>query len=188
MKQPVFVIPGIGNSGPAHWQSLWQAAHPSWQRLVVADWDEVECRAWVAALQQQLSVINAAGPAPLLVAHSLGCLALAHWASQASPASNGGHGRIAIQAALLVAVPDPQSAAFPAAARGFDPVPLAPLPFPSIVVASTDDPYGSVDHARRCADGWGSEFVVMGAHGHLNAQSGLGEWPQGWRLLQQLAS
>ncbi|MGF6574077.1 putative alpha/beta hydrolase family esterase [Paraburkholderia sp. GAS333] len=175
MVHPVFVVPGIGNSGPLHWQSVWEASHPDWQRLVVEDWDQVACDDWVSAIEHQLAQSD---DDTLIVAHSLGCLAVAHWASLYSPRIRG---------ALLVAVPDPAASAFPAAlATGFAPLPSKRLPFPTVVVSSSNDPYGSVEHASRCANAWGSELVEVGAQGHLNADSKLGDWPEGFRLLQAL--
>jgi pimeloyl-ACP methyl ester carboxylesterase len=107
MHPSVLLVPGIGNSGPSHWQSLWQSSHPNWRRLMVDNWDNVECEDWVSALERQL--VNAPEDT-LLVAHSLGCLAVAHWAAQTQKKLGG---------ALLVAVPDPASASFPrSAARG----------------------------------------------------------------------
>ncbi|UVE16327.1 alpha/beta hydrolase [Pseudomonas sp. LS44] len=178
MDFPILVVPGIGNSGLEHWQSRWQAAHPAWQRLEVEDWERVRCADWVAALERQ---ITALGPQTLLVAHSLGCLAIAHWAARSDLAAQ-------IRGALLVAVPDPQSAAFPAVdATGFTPLPQTRLPFPALIAASSDDPYGSLAHARRCAEAWGAQVCEMGAKGHLNSQSGLSDWPGGLQLLRRLA-
>ena len=114
---------------------------------------------------------------PLIIAHSIGCLILAHWASRSE---------VPIHAAFLVAVPDPDGPAFPAAAKGFAPVPLAALRCPSVVVASTDDPFGSVLHAQHCAAAWGSACVSIGAAGHINADSQLGAWPEGFSLLTGL--
>jgi predicted alpha/beta hydrolase family esterase len=175
MDHPVFVVPGIGNSGSSHWQSLWQASNPSWRRLEVDDWDYVVCNDWVSAIERQLA---AADKETVLVAHSLGCLAVAHWAARYKKKIRG---------ALLVAVPDPESPAFPrAATSGFAPLPPTRLPFSTTVVASTNDPYGSVNHARACAAAWGSEFVEVGAKGHINSESNLGDWPEGFRLLQKM--
>ena len=92
-----------------------------------------------------------------------------------------------MQGAFLVAVPDPQSEWFPATAHGFAPVPMAPLPFRSLVVASANDPFGSLAHAEHCAKAWGSRFVDIGQAGHINADSGHGEWDEGYALLQQFA-
>jgi predicted alpha/beta hydrolase family esterase len=84
-----------------------------------------------------------------------------------------------------VAVPDPQSASFPATARGFVPVPMEPFAFRTLVVASANDSFGSLAHAKQCAIAWGSSFVDIGHAGHINADSGHGEWEEGYALLQQ---
>lgn len=177
MNSPVLVVPGIGNSGPSHWQSVWQAAFPDWQRLAADDWDQVVCDDWVAAIERQLAAI---GRDPMIVAHSLGCLAVVHWATRSTRNIRG---------ALLVAPPDPASTAFPReAASGFAPVPLQRLRFPTTVVASSNDPYGSMDYVRACTSAWGSELVEAGAKGHLNAASNLGNWPEGFQLLERMKS
>ncbi|PFH11178.1 hypothetical protein BCF11_3620 [Collimonas sp. PA-H2] len=176
MDYPVLIIPGHGDSGPAHWQSLWQGKQSGWARMQVDNWDHAVCGDWIAAIERDVVRL---GKDTILVAHSLGCLAVAQWAARyASP----------IRGALLVAVPDPAAPAFPRAdAIGFSPLPMQRLPFPSTVVASSDDPYASVAYARACADAWGSRFVEAGARGHLNAGSGLGDWPDGYQLLQEMA-
>lgn len=172
----VLLLPGIGDSGPLHWQSLWEAGHPGFHRVVQRDWEHPDCREWAQRLDEE--VANSA-PGTILVAHSLGCLLVAHWAARGTQRIHG---------ALLVAVPDPARAAFPGNAVGFAPVPMQPLPFSSIVVASTDDPYASVEFSDRCASAWASELEVPGALGHINAESGLGDWPQGYALLKKLIS
>lgn len=173
-KPTVLILPGFGNSGPQHWQSQWQAAEPAFHRLAQRDWEHPVCLEWQAVLEQ---AVTDAGSEVVLVAHSLGCLLVAHWAV---------HSKQQIRGALLVAVPDPAGPEFPAQASGFAPVPMQPLPFPSIVVASSDDPYGSIDHVRACANAWGSRRVEIGAAGHINAASGLGDWQQGFDLLRNL--
>ena len=108
-------------------------------------------------------------------------MAVAHWARDASPE------RLAqVRGALLVAPSDPEGPAYPDGPTGFAPVPLARLPFASIVVASTNDEYITLEQARRYADAWGSRFVDVGASGHLNSASGLGDWPDGRALLDAL--
>ncbi len=169
---PVLIVPGIGNSGPRHWQTLWQERHPQWRRVAQRDWDHPGREEWVEAFEAAM----AAYPTPpVIVAHSIGCLVVAHWASRSAGKVRG---------AFLVAVPDPHAPAFPSTAKGFDPLPLAPFRFPSLVVASADDAFGSSVHARRCADAWGSDLVEIGQAGHINADSGHGEWPEGWSLFQ----
>lgn len=174
MSSPVLTFPGIGNSGPQHWQSLWEQSNPDFVRISQRDWDNPVCEEWVSVLEKTVQPI---GSSVVVVAHSLACLAVAHWAAKAhSP----------IKAALLVAVPNPEGQKFPAEAVGFAPLPLQPFSFPSIVVASANDPYGSLAHAQACASAWGSRLVNVGAVGHINASSGLGQWLEGYALLQQL--
>lgn len=132
------------------------------------------CADWQANLED---AVARAAPDVVLVAHSLGCLLVAHWSART---------RRRVGGALLVAAPDPLGAAFPANAQGFAPVPRVRLPFPSIVVASSDDLYAHIDFARTLARDWGSDFLDVGAQGHINADSGLGDWKFGRRLLRCL--
>ena len=174
MNQPnVLLVPGLGNSGPLHWQSQW-AEQYRYRRVELPDWDAPQCAAWLPALD---AAVAAAPPGVVLVAHSLGCLAVAHWARR-SPRPVGG--------ALLVAPADVEQPDFPPEAQGFAPVPLRPLPFPSIVVASSNDEYVSLARAAEFARSWGSRLVEAGAMGHLNSASNLGRWPAGHALLREL--
>ena len=174
MSDPVLILPGLGNSGPQHWQTLWEQAHPDFLRVVQKSWDHPVCADWVAAIE---GAVRRAGPESVLVAHSLACLAVAHWASAA---------HAPIKAAMLVAVPNSQRESFPKEAQGFAETPTTPFDFPSLVVASTDDPYGSAENAERLARAWGSDYRCLGAFGHINANSGLGDWPEGFGLLKRL--
>lgn len=176
MTPPLLILPGFGNSMPHHWQSLWELRHPDWQRVELGDWDYPACDDWVRALDEAVAACSAP---PVLVAHSLACLLVAHWAHRSASA---------VKSAFLVAVPDPQSEWFPATAHGFSPVPMGPFAFRSLVVASTNDPFGSLAHAEQCAKAWGSRFVEIGQAGHINADSGHGAWDEGYALLQQFAS
>jgi uncharacterized protein len=169
---PILIVPGIGNSGRQHWQTLWEQRHPEWRRLSQRDWEHPVCAEWVRALDTSLA--DYAAP-PIIVAHSIGCLVLAHWASRSQRTVRG---------AFLVAVPDPMAPAFPSAARGFNPLPLVPFAFPSLIVTSADDTFGSLVHARQCADAWGSAFRDIGCAGHINAESGHGPWPEGLALFK----
>lgn len=171
----ILILPGYGNSGPAHWQSLWQASEPAMQRVPLEDWEQPRCALWLAKLE---AAVAERGPDTLLVAHSLACLLVAHWAAQS--------GR-RIRGALLVAVPDPLGPNFPDAAQGFAPLPLKRFDFPSLVVASSDDPFSSPGFAQACASAWGSHCLNIGAAGHINDASGLGEWREGRALLRSLA-
>jgi predicted alpha/beta hydrolase family esterase len=172
----VLVIPGLGGSGPEHWQTHWEARYPRHVRVNQRDWDAPDRQAWLAALRDALA---AATEPAVLVAHSLGCALVAHAASCPFVAR--------IAAALLVAPADVDSPdCTPPETRGFAPMPLGPLPFPATVVASEDDPYVSLARARAFAAAWGALFVDAGARGHLNAASGLGDWPEGRRLFAAL--
>ncbi len=174
MPAAVLILPGIGNSGPLHWQSIWQQLHPEFVRVQQRDWDNPVCEEWVAAIEK---AVRHVGPDVVLVAHSLACLVVAHWA--ANPHSP-------IKAALLVAVPNCTGPNFPAEAAGFSETPAQPLSFQSIVVVSKDDPYGSPEYSEQLAAAWGSRVVHIGSCGHINANSGLGAWPEGYELLSQL--
>lgn len=175
MSTTALILPGIGNSGPDHWQTLWEAAHPSFMRVKQRDWDKPVCEEWVESLEKH--VVRADNDV-VLVAHSLACLVVVHWAART---------RRTVKGALLVAPPDPDGTAFPKEATGFSPPPAKSLAFPSIVVASSNDPYGSLRFAEACAAAWGSRFINAGALGHINANSGIGEWHEGFALFQQLA-
>jgi predicted alpha/beta hydrolase family esterase len=172
------ILPGFGDSGPHHWQTLWEKRDPRFKRVKQRDWDHPDRVEWVGALGR--AIADYPGDM-VLVAHSLACLLVAHWTLASQPRMRG-----RVRAAFLVAPVDPNGPAFPADATGFAPVPLFPLPFPSVVVASTNDPYSGVGYAAGLAQAWGSRCEIAGAKGHLNAESGLGDWPEGLALLESL--
>lgn len=160
-----------------HRQSLWAATLPGARRVELPDWHAPRRSAWVEALDRAVGdAIAATGDAPILVAHSLGCLAVAHWAHRS-------RGLIAV--ALLVAPADAERPRRPALAD-FAPIPRSALGFPSIVVASDDDPYLAVSRARTLASAWRARLVLLRGAGHVNVRSGHGEWPDGLALLGQL--
>jgi predicted alpha/beta hydrolase family esterase len=179
-QQSVIVLPGYMNSGVGHWQTRWEARYPGFSRVPMRDWDHPVCDEWCETLD---GAVAAAKAPVLLAAHSLGCLTVAFWAAR--HASRDALAKVA--GALLVAVPDPAGSGFPADAAGFDAVPMSKLPFPSIVVASTDDPYGGVPFSQACAAAWGSRWENIGPRGHINADSGLGDWEEGQRWLGSMA-
>ena len=176
----VIVLPGYMNSGVGHWQTRWESLHPTFSRVAMADWDHPVCETWCETLDA--AVAAQTGPV-LFAAHSLGCLTVAFWALRHASAQ----ALAKVGGALLVAVPDPAGPEFPRDASGFDGVPLAKLPFRSIVVASTDDPYGGVPFSQTCAAAWGSQWESIGPRGHINADSGLGDWEEGQRWLASMA-
>lgn len=179
-QQSVIVLPGYMNSGVGHWQTRWEARYSNFSRVPMRDWDHPVCDEWCDTLD---AAVAAAKAPVLLAAHSLGCLTVAFWA--AHHASQDALAKVA--GALLVAVPDPAGPGFPADAAGFDTVPTNKLPFPSIVVASTDDPYGGVPFSQACAAAWGSRWENIGPRGHINADSGLGDWDEGQGWLASMA-
>ena len=156
------IVPGIGNSGPEHWQTRGSDNIRSGNGVQQQDWDRPVCEEWLRRLDEAIGRLTVP---PVLIAHSMGCLVVAHWAHRSS---------VPVRAAFLVAVPDPDGPLLPPTAQGFQSVPAGMLRCPSLVVASSDDPFGSVAYARRCAVGWGSLFVEVGAAGHINADSGSG--------------
>ena len=172
------VVPGLDNSGPNHWQSLWEARRGDCRRVDLGCWSEPDRRIWTERFDAGLAMTE--GPV-VLVAHSLGCLTITWWALGAS------HERLArIRGALLVAPPDVDAGDAHPFVRRFAPAPVAPLPFPSILVASRNDRYATFDRLEALARAWGSRFVDAGHAGHINAQSGLGYWSDGEVLLEEL--
>ncbi|TPG64476.1 RBBP9/YdeN family alpha/beta hydrolase [Hymenobacter nivis] len=177
MQKParVFILPGLGSSGPQHWQTYFERLRPEFIRIEQRDWDTPDRAEWVATVAQALASEDLSRV--VLVAHSLGCATVAHWAAQ--------HGQ-AIRGALLVAPSDVETAHYAALpTTGFAPMPLQRLPFASTVVASSNDQWASAARARQFAAAWGSELVGLGPAGHINAESGHGAWPEGLALLGQ---
>jgi predicted alpha/beta hydrolase family esterase len=175
----VIIIPGLGGSGPEHWQTVWCARLARCLRVSQRDWDRPDRELWLQALRQ---AVEAAHAPVVLVAHSLGCALVAH-AVRRWPALCAR----AVGAALLVAPADVDSPAHtPPETHGFAPMPLGRLPFAATVIASSDDPYVSFARARGFAVAWGADFVDAGTLGHINAASGLDDWAAGRRALAAL--
>ncbi|PTA67789.1 RBBP9/YdeN family alpha/beta hydrolase [Deinococcus arcticus] len=169
MTPTLVIVPGLGDSGPDHWQTRWQQQFGA-ARVRQDDPDHPTVQGWAARLQ---ATIDATPGDLILVGHSCGVLTIVHWAAQ-----TGGNERV--RGALLVAPTDaeaPETAALYPAVAALAPVPLAPLPFPALVVASENDPYASFARA---------ELVSAGEAGHLNVASGHGDWPDGEVLLSEV--
>ena len=173
----VLVLPGWQNSGPRHWQTLWEHQNPIFLRVQQRDWEYPHREWW---LERITAEVKQSPPPIVFAAHSLGCIALAHWCKVAPNEA------AKIKGALLVAPADVDSKDAPKPLKDFSPIPHDLLPFPSIVVASRNDPYVTMARAREFARVWGSRFVDIGAVGHINGESGLGDWPEGKRLLRHL--
>jgi predicted alpha/beta hydrolase family esterase len=172
---PILIVPGLYNSESDHWQSHWQRVLPGAQRVDQSDWERPTLGDWTASLAEAIR----RRPGAILVAHSLGCALVAHLAQ-----IGGGRG---IGGAFLVAPADVNRDG-PAGRllTGFSPIPRQALAFPTMVVASRDDPYVEVGRAEAFARGWGSEFIDLGRAGHINVASGHGPWVSGRRLLKRL--
>lgn len=178
-RQPVVLtIPGLNNSGPDHWQTLWEAKRGDCERVDLGSWASPSRNAWVTRLDAAIRDANAP---VILAAHSLGCLAVAWWGALQSQAYGW-----PVTGALLVAPPDCDRMETPESIGGFGPTPRTQLPFPSILVASRDDPYIFFERAHSIGKYWGSSFVDAGYAGHINAESDLGDWAFGQGLLERL--
>ncbi|TPE44357.1 RBBP9/YdeN family alpha/beta hydrolase [Pontibacter mangrovi] len=171
----VILVPGLGDSGPNHWQSLWQQQFPAFERVQQQNWDAPRQQDWVEELEKE--VARHKPDQVVLVAHSLACIAVAFWAQKYNRKIKG---------ALLVAPADTEAAAFPEAVVGFSPIPLQPLPFKSVVVSSSNDSYISAKRAQQLASAWGSRYVNIGLAGHINSASGYGCWDEGLELVKGL--
>jgi predicted alpha/beta hydrolase family esterase len=176
----ILTLAGLSNSGPGHWQTLWEAQLPNVRRVQQQEWDAPACDDWVTALDV---AIKAADGTVTLAAHSLGCALAVWWAARYCAQAHAAK----VTGALLVAPPDVERADFPAFVTGFAPMPRAALPFKSLVVASSDDPWCALPKARAWAQSWGAGFHDIGPHGHINSDSGLGDWQQGRKWLAELS-
>lgn len=174
------IVPGWQGSADDHWQSHWQRSLPNSARVEQQDWLTPRREDWVAALERQIT----ADPRPaILIAHSLGCVTVAHWAAQAPIASLR-----RVQGALLVAPADVQRPNCPEALRNFAPIPRHLLPFPSQLVGSDNDSAASAARAIELAREWGSEAAILSGAGHINVKSGHQRWEQGFAYLFRLQS
>ncbi len=171
------IVPGLHSSGPQHWQSRWERERRDCRRVELGAWDDPTRTAWIARLA---TAIEHADGHPVLVAHSLGCLAVVWWARVARRSAQK------VAGALLVAPPDVErDGADPRLGR-FAPIPRGAMPFPTILVASRNDPYASFPTLRGLAACWAARLHDAGEVGHINADSGLGSWDQGQSLLGEL--
>ncbi len=170
----LLIIPGLGGSGPDHWQSRWQAKLPTAVRVEQQDWDRPAAEPWAARIAEAISRCDRPAVA---IAHSLGVIALA----RASLLLREGKG---LAGAFLVSPPSEATlTAIPEVEPAFRPFPLAPLGFKSLLVASRNDPYATYDDTAALATAWGSTLLDAGEAGHINGQSGHGPWPEGLMAL-----
>jgi predicted alpha/beta hydrolase family esterase len=169
----ILTVPGLNNSGPQHWQSVWEK-DCNFERIMQQDWDTPECSDWTKEIDLAVERHNRD---VILIGHSLACTAIASWALKYKKVIKG---------ALLVAPSDTEAISYPPVTTGFTPMPLNKLPFSSIIVASTNDFYVSVERAKFFAEKWGSELRFIGDAGHINVETGFGAWPEGLELVKLL--
>jgi uncharacterized protein len=181
----IVIVPGLRDHVAQHWQTLLETRLRAQHRAVAAvapmGRDDLDCAARVEAIEAVVARIETP---VIVVAHSGGCVMLAHWARRYPRAIAG---------ALLAAPPDfeqPMPEGYPTLealdASGWLPVPRAPLPFASIVAASRNDPLARYERVLELAREWSSEVVDLGNVGHLNPASGFGEWPGAEDLIEAL--
>lgn len=181
-RHPVhyLILPGWQGSPAEHWQSHWQQVLPDASRVEQDDWLAPRRADWVARLDRQV----ASAPSRLiLIAHSLGCVTVAHWAAHAAPELLS-----KVQGALLVAPADVERPDCPAALRDFAPIPNRLLPFASLLIGSDNDPAVSATRALQLARLWGAESLLLAGAGHINVKSGHRQWEQGFAHLFRLQS
>jgi predicted alpha/beta hydrolase family esterase len=169
------IVPGLGNSGPEHWQTYFEQAGENFIRINQQEWNAPLCRDWVTTIDRVISSYESSSV--ILIGHSLGCSAIAHWAKES--------GKV-IKGAMLVAPSDIENPVYTFPAVGFSPIPTDIINFPTIVVASTSDPWVSLERATFFADQWGSKLINIGNAGHINTDSGFGKWKEGLEILHAL--
>jgi predicted alpha/beta hydrolase family esterase len=178
----VLIVPGLRDAVAEHWQTLLAAQLPRVACVPPMGREDLDCARRVAAIEAAAQAIE--GPI-VIVAHSGGCIMVAHWAQQT---------KRAVHAALLATPPDferPMPAGYPSIealqAGGWLPVPRTRLPFRSLVAASRNDPLGAHERVSELASDWGSALLNLGEVGHLNPASGYGEWPLAEGLVSMLS-
>ena len=174
MSSTVLILPGWHNSGPDHWQSRWQSAH-GYTRVEQHSWDWPLRGDWMMQLEEAVLTHEN----PVLVAHSLGCILVAAWAAHSMHSHR-------VKAALLFAPADVERPEMQHMLHSWSPIVRERLPFKSVMAASRNDPYCTLMRASGLALAWGSRLVDCGMSGHINTDSRLGDWPEGFALLQDL--
>jgi len=172
-RTPVLIVPGWQNSLEDHWQTRWEKKF-GWRRVNQRDWDYPQKEEWIAML---LAAVQRESVPPVLVCHSLACPTLAHAA--------GRNPRLALKGAFIVAPADVNRADTPSEIAGFRSPPLTRLPFPSWIIASTNDPYCTIERAAEFAKAWGSKLINVGERHHIGTIAQLGEWEEGQKLFAQ---
>jgi predicted alpha/beta hydrolase family esterase len=177
-------VPGLREHVPEHWQTLLAERLPKVRTVAPLQHGKLACAARVAALELAVQAIE--GPV-LLVAHSAGVMMVVHWAqtSRARAATIKG-ALLAAPADVETPFPDPYPTRETLREHGWLPIPRQPLPFPSLLAASRNDPLCAFTRAQAMAHSWGSALEDLGPVGHLNPASGFGPWPQALELITRL--
>jgi len=170
-----FIIPGYQGSGADHWQTWIETTQPNFQRIQQRDWDNPDIEEWAENIDKAIADYDP--ESVVLVAHSLGCLTVAEWVKRYNR-----H----VKAALLVAPPDVDVIKQKMDNSIVNEIPTQRIPFRTTLVASTNDPWMSIERAEYYAQNWGSEFINIGEAGHINNLSGFGEWAEGLEILKKL--
>ena len=170
-----FIIPGYQGSGADHWQTWIETTQPNFHRIQQRDWDNPNLVEWAENIDKAIADYDP--DSVVLVAHSLGCLTVAEWVKRYNRR---------VKAALLVAPPDVEVIRRKVDNQLIDETPTQRIPFPTTLVASTNDPWITIERAEYYAQNWGSEFINIGAAGHINNLSGYGEWEEGLEILKRL--
>lgn len=171
-----WTMPGLAGSDGGHWQTIWEKQYQDdFFRVEQDNWDWPVMSQWTSRLNE---LLDKSEDPVILIAHSLGCITLVHW-------SNLYYSKRVV-GALLVAPADAEQSGRLSFVEGFTPIPRKQLPFPTTLVASTNDIYMSIERSAYFADQWGCQFINAGRQGHINASSGLGNWPVGQDLLAEL--
>jgi uncharacterized protein len=167
-----FLIPGLGNSGAEHWQTYFETKGDNFIRINQKEWDAPNCEDWIETIDAALANIDLS--TVVLIGHSLGCTTIAHWAKR--------YGK-KIKGALFVAPSDVDVPSYNFPTIGFSPIPSDKISFTTIVVASTNDEWVTLEQAQYFASNWGSKFINIGDAGHINTAAGFGKWDEGLKLL-----
>lgn len=173
MTRNYLIVPGYGNSGDDHWQTHLEKNLPNCRRIEQKSWNEPLCLDWVNSIHEAVMQHNP--ETVVLVSHSMGGIAIAHWASQCS---------IKIKGAMLVAPPDLDNPWQDLGLNSFAPIPVKKLPFRSVLVASTNDNWATAARSEVFARNWDSKLIFIGDAGHINGASGYGNWVEGLQILK----
>lgn len=179
MPQTILILPGWQDSGPNHWQSIWLKKYPNAVKIVQKDFMNPEKNEWVKTLNDYIEKYK--DTEIILVGHSLACATIAYFSNEYFAKTSA-----KIKGALFVSPSDMDAPNFPKEIKGFSPMPLQKLNFKTIAVVSSNDPWVTIDRAKFFAQKWGAKLIKLGNHGHINADTGFGEWPAGEKLLQEI--